>query len=1267
MPFAANFNRSEKNSVLITAGDKNAGKVAKDIGIKIYRIEKEEKIYSSRKLVKADQWIYNKEQLQQWFPLINILNREDTGTKKLVYETTIHTGKEEKLNIDPAVFVAGDYLVKAVCDEKGNRLGENERYFSVFDEKEKKLPGAKSGFYHLKVNGFFPNDTVRFYNGNSTSPVYAIYHISWYGGKNKVLLNHDYEIRRQEPGLEVFRWKVPSDAVDQGIISQLYILNNEVFSRDEKIYINGKVVAEPEIVVEQYRKKLSPGSKETFSVTIKTKNENTAAELMTTMYDASLDKLEAHRWELPRDRNSRYLRTYSEKEINSVSRNMDFFPNENNVDDENSWEHHVDALWWLSPLNFGYKGEDVDLGERRWSFQHDLNPDIRWSGKVGYYTDDVPATLMGRAAGVTIASTDGLQEVVVIGYSSVKVSAKSITGSVIQIRGATSLSNYNQPLIILDGIPFTGDLSKLDPNAITQGLVLKGSDASAIYGAQAAKGVLVLSTKGDIVFPSLPPEPPLPPRKNFNETAFFFPNVYADKDGYYKFSFTMPESVTEWNWKMLAHTKKAQFVYAEKKLNTQLPLMVQPHMPRLLYQGDRIVLQSRISNLDSMDAAGKAICKIEDVVTGEDITSAWVTKTGNEFSVAKKSNVSSSFEIKVPKTQLNPVKIIISVSSANFSDGEEHIIPVLSPKMLIRQTVPFRFSTNTDTVIKAVDLAADAELYGVGLSILPKPQSALLNALPWLANYSYDCAEQTFNKLLAHVTALKIMRTDKQGQQSFDKAKETIEKQPMTREQLPDELSEQTMPWLNAGNKTFTLQKQLFELLDTSRTELQISKHLQKLYKLQNFDGGLTWFEGGKSNGYISDYVLAGFGKLDKDHLLIPRKMFDQKYADFIDKLLEYCQGNFENTVKEKITFHDPLMYAYARSFWKEKYPFTDSLVQNIRSLINERWKKAARNSLYGQAMLIITTLRYFDKGTPEFQQAVQQLNSIEQLAIHDDVNGVRWKDLADSDDMSNAAEETLALLADAFAEAGIHPELPKGMVKWLLTAKNEDHWSSTKATSAVIDMLAKENNIAGITQTINSRINNHDLSVTDDLLSGSGFSFVKASNSSPVALKKQADTPAAGSLVWYYFSAGGFVNNVNKQVDLKKELTRYNNASGKWEMIDEKTVLHIADKIKVQLTIETPKALRYVYVDDKRAAAFEPKENHSGYQYGDGISYYQSVRDAGMQFFTDFIPSGRTMISYEMIVAQEGNFTNGPASLQCMYKPEVNAYSGSMTVQTGK
>ena len=127
-------------------------------------------------------------------------------------------------------------------------------------------------------------------------------------------------------------------------------------------------------------------------------------------------------------------------------------------------------------------------------------------------------------------------------------------------------------------------------------------------------------------------------RKNFNETAFFFPAIHADRDGYYTFSFTMPETVTEWNWKLMAHTKKGIFAYAEKKLNTQLPLMVQPNMPRLLYQGDKIVLQSRITNVDTTEASGKIVCKIEDAVTGDDITAQLTNTHQNNFDPLVENN-----------------------------------------------------------------------------------------------------------------------------------------------------------------------------------------------------------------------------------------------------------------------------------------------------------------------------------------------------------------------------------------------------------------------------------------------------------------------------------------------------------------------------------------------------------------------------------------------------------------------------------------------------
>ncbi|MBL7743446.1 MAG: TonB-dependent receptor plug domain-containing protein [Chitinophagaceae bacterium] len=145
-------------------------------------------------------------------------------------------------------------------------------------------------------------------------------------------------------------------------------------------------------------------------------------------------------------------------------------------------------------------------------------------------TDNV---LAGRSAGVSISS-NAMEEVVVVGYASTK--KRDMTGSVayirsqdifssatsveqalqgrvpgleivqagavpggtasIAIRGMSSLSNNNQPLYVVDGIPVSGNVNDIinvhDIDYIT---VLKDANASALFGSRAANGAIVITTK----------------------------------------------------------------------------------------------------------------------------------------------------------------------------------------------------------------------------------------------------------------------------------------------------------------------------------------------------------------------------------------------------------------------------------------------------------------------------------------------------------------------------------------------------------------------------------------------------------------------------------------------------------------------------------------------------------------------------------------------------------------------------------------------------
>lgn len=90
------------------------------------------------------------------------------------------------------------------------------------------------------------------------------------------------------------------------------------------------------------------------------------------------------------------------------------------------------------------------------------------------------SALQGRAAGVLVSST-----------------ANGTPGStpVIRIRGRRSLTAGNDPLFVVDGIPFNGSLNDINTESIESMEVLKDASATAIYGSRGANGVVLITTK----------------------------------------------------------------------------------------------------------------------------------------------------------------------------------------------------------------------------------------------------------------------------------------------------------------------------------------------------------------------------------------------------------------------------------------------------------------------------------------------------------------------------------------------------------------------------------------------------------------------------------------------------------------------------------------------------------------------------------------------------------------------------------------------------
>ncbi|WP_411973138.1 SusC/RagA family TonB-linked outer membrane protein [Sphingobacterium sp. Lzh-3] len=99
---------------------------------------------------------------------------------------------------------------------------------------------------------------------------------------------------------------------------------------------------------------------------------------------------------------------------------------------------------------------------------------------------------------LSMVSTSNLMDRLVgqvAGFSITTGEAAPGASQTLLIRGENSISANNSPLIILDGIPYSGSLADIDPNNVENLSILKDASASAIYGSRAANGVILIQTK----------------------------------------------------------------------------------------------------------------------------------------------------------------------------------------------------------------------------------------------------------------------------------------------------------------------------------------------------------------------------------------------------------------------------------------------------------------------------------------------------------------------------------------------------------------------------------------------------------------------------------------------------------------------------------------------------------------------------------------------------------------------------------------------------
>lgn len=162
------------------------------------------------------------------------------------------------------------------------------------------------------------------------------------------------------------------------------------------------------------------------------------------------------------------------------------------------------------------------------------------------------------------------------------------------------------------------------------------------------------------------------------------------------------------------------------------------------------------------------------------------------------------------------------------------------------------------------------------------------------------------------------------------------------------------------------------------------------------------------------------------------------------------------------------------------------------------------------------------------------------------------------------------------------------------------------------------------------------------------------------VTLTKKGDGIAWGSLYWQYFEDLDKITSAETPLKLMKKLFLKKNTDMGEQIseITENTNLKVGDLVRVRIELQSDRPMEFVHMKDMRAAGLEPVNVISQYKWQDGLGYYESTKDASTNFFFDYLPKGVFVFEYDLRVNNAGNMSNGITTIQSMYAPEFSSHS---------
>ena len=755
-------------------------------------------------------------------------------------------------------------------------------------------------------------------------------------------------------------------------------------------------------------------------------------------------------------------------------------------------------------------------------------------------------------------------------------------------------------------------------------------------------------------------------RKNFADTALWVASLTTDANGVAEVELDMPENLTTWRTRVWTMSQDTRVGEGSAEVVTAKDLLVRLQAPRFFVQRDEVVLSANVHNYLKSE---------KQVRVSLETPGPYLAFLGSPESATQTVSVPAGGERRVDwrVKVAHPGQAVVRMTARTDeeSDAMEMSFPVYVHGMLKTESYAGAMRPGDKGASLTVNVPREriVEQSVLEIRYSPSVAAAMVDALPYLADYPYGCTEQTLNRFVPTVITRRTLLA-----MGLDLNDVAAKRTNLNAQQVGDD-RQRAQDWARRG---LAGQPDRNPVFDEAALNAMVRAGVDRLASMQCGDGGWGWFSGAGEQSYphTTAVVVHGLQLARECDVPLPDNMLERGVA-WLKLYQEREAARVRAGVdKQRADNLDAFVHMVLADAGEVNAEMRDLLYRDRNDL-----------SVYAKAVFGLALQKQEGQG----EKLAMVLRNIGQYLVQDDENQTAYLRLPEdshwwhwygSDTEANAYY--LKLLSRTDPQGPVAPKLAKYLVN---SRRNGTWWRSTRDTAYCVEALAEYVTASGEDRP--------DMRLTV-LLDGKKLKEVRINAANFFSFDNRvvlsgADVPAGEHRIEFvkegtgplYFNA--YLTNFTLEdpitragleikVDRKfYKLVRSDRteqvAGSRGQAVGQRVeryerrplkdgdTLDSGDLVEVELEIDSKNDYEYVIFEDLKAAGFEPVEVRSGYN-GNDLGAYVEFRDERVCFFTRTLARGKHSVAYRLRAEVPGKFSALPARASAMYAPELRANS---------